>query len=175
MSAELALVEDPVLAEGLPEELSDTEHIGTISKLDKDVKRAALLLSQRQARWLVGEYYRIQEMRVRASNQVRASDKDGIPNLCISYSLDGYETMERNLKKVLGDWAAQWTVGRWLQSQTGIGPVISAGLLAHLDIRRCKTAGHFWAYAGLDPTKEWKKGEKRPWNAELKKIGRAHV
>ena len=112
MSAELALVEDPVLAEGLPEELSDTEHIGTISKLDKDVKRAALLLSQRQARWLVGEYYRIQEMRIRASNQVRASDKDGIPNLCISYSLDGYETMERNLKKILGDWAAQWTVGQ---------------------------------------------------------------
>jgi hypothetical protein len=28
--------------------------------------------------------------------------------------------------------------------------------------------GHFWRFAGLDPTSKWEKGKKRPWNASLK-------
>jgi hypothetical protein len=53
-------------------------------------------------------------------------------------------------------------------SIVGIGPVISAGLAAHIDVTRSNTVGHIWRFAGLDPTVEWKKGEKRPWNASLK-------
>jgi len=53
-------------------------------------------------------------------------------------------------------------------SITGIGPVITAGLLAHLDITQAPTAGHFWRFAGLDPTCKWEKKTKRPWNAGLK-------
>lgn len=62
----------------------------------------------------------------------------------------------------------------------GIGPVITAGLLSTLDVRKCKTAGHFWRFAGLDPTMKWEKGQKRPWNARLKclcafKVGESFV
>ena len=43
----------------------------------------------------------------------------------------------------------------------------------------CKTSGQLQAYAGLDPTKTWEKGQKRPWNAELKtlcfKLGESFV
>jgi hypothetical protein len=159
---------DPVLADGVVDELAVPEHFGTVSKLSKDLKKAACMLSQRQARWLVSEYYRIQKMRIMSGNQNRAAEKASSPSLCLSFMLDQHEVLERNVQKILGLWAEQWTVGRWLQSQMGIGPVISAGLLAHIDIRLCKTVGHIWRFAGLDPTLVWKKGEKRPWNAELK-------
>lgn len=54
----------------------------------------------------------------------------------------------------------------------GIGPNISAGLLAHLDIRVAKTPGNFLSFAGLiDPTRQpWEKKQKRPWNAKLKSL-----
>ena len=55
-------------------------------------------------------------------------------------------------------------------SQLGVGPVITAGLLAHLDIERAPSAGHFWSFAGLNPNMKWEKGQKRPYNAELKQI-----
>lgn len=36
----------------------------------------------------------------------------------------------------------------------------------------CPTVGHWWSYAGIagDNQKPWEKGQKRPWNAELKTI-----
>jgi hypothetical protein len=55
-------------------------------------------------------------------------------------------------------------------SLVGIGPVISAGMLAHLDVRLAQTAGHFWRFAGLDPSVRWEKKTKRPWNAALKRL-----
>lgn len=55
-------------------------------------------------------------------------------------------------------------------SITGIGPVIAAGLLAHIDIEKAPTVGHIWRFAGLDPTVTWGRGEKRPWNAKLKRL-----
>jgi hypothetical protein len=57
--------------------------------------------------------------------------------------------------------------------------VLSAGLLAHIDITKAPTVGHIWRFAGLDPTAVWMKGEKRPHNAALKlvcwKIGESFV
>ncbi len=55
-------------------------------------------------------------------------------------------------------------------SVVGIGPVIAAGLLAHIDITKAPTVGHIWRFAGLDPTLKWEKGQKRPYNAALKTL-----
>ena len=57
-----------------------------------------------------------------------------------------------------------------MRETVGIGPVISAGLLAHIDIEKAPTVGHIWRFAGLDPTVKWEKGKKRPWNAGLKTL-----
>jgi hypothetical protein len=53
-------------------------------------------------------------------------------------------------------------------SQKGIGPVIAAGLLSRLELK--PTVGAWWRFAGLDPTVTWGKGQKRPWNASLKRL-----
>lgn len=89
------------------------------------------------------------------------------------------ETVEDSIKKSLDDFSSADPVGRWSKSITGIGPVIAAGLLAHIDIEKAPTVGHIWRFAGLDPTMIWEKGKKRPWNAALKvlcwKIGESFV
>ena len=57
--------------------------------------------------------------------------------------------------------------------------MIGAGLLAHIDIEKAQTVGSIWSFAGLNPDAVWIKGEKRPWNAQLKtlcwKIGESFV
>lgn len=86
---------------------------------------------------------------------------------------------ERALASALGKYAEAQQLGQWAMSIMGIGPVLAAGLLAHIDIRIPKSAGGVWRFAGLDPTAVWEKGQKRPWNASLKvltwKIGESFV
>jgi len=146
------------------------EMFEVIRKLTRDMRDASKLLGRREARYLTDMYYAIQDFRIQAAGQVRAAGEDAEPNRVIGWLFDSMKMLEDNIKKSLGTFAAEYTVGRWLQGTTGIGPVISAGLLAHLDVRGCKTAGHFWRFAGLDPTMKWEKKSKRPWNAKLKTL-----
>lgn len=140
-----------------------------LTKLNSDMKAAARLMGRRSVRSLVDLYYQLQEFRKRTSNQLRSAG-DGEPDMVIEWADDNMRRLEGNIRKALGEFAAAYNVGQWLQSITGIGPVISAGLLAHLDIRRAKTCGHFWRFAGLDPTVKWESKQKRPWNAQLKTL-----
>ena len=137
-----------------------------LTKLTKDVKNATSTLSQPEARYLVDTYYSMQNFRIRCSNQVRAAGTDE-PHETLSFIQKNFEILENQIKNILKAYVQNNPLGDWLFSITGVGPVIAAGLLAHLDITKAPTAGHFQAYAGLDPTKEWKKGEIRPWNSQL--------
>lgn len=140
----------------------------SITRLDRDMRSASRLLGQREARYLVDCYYAIQDFRIQAAGQVRASAESEEPNRVLEWLFDSMRRLEGDVQKSLGEFSDRYLIGQWLQSLVGIGPVISAGLLAHLDVRGCKTAGHFWSFAGLDPTKKWEKKTKRPWNAKLK-------
>lgn len=146
---------------------ADSDQFETIERLDKFLKAAAKQLDQRSARMLVSAYYLIQKMRVRLENQLKTSNK---PDAVLTWFFNNTKTLENDCKRALHTFAKEWKIGNWLLSLLGIGPVLSAGLLAHLDIRDCRTASRFWRFAGLDPTQEWKEGEKRPWNAQLKTL-----
>jgi len=63
--------------------------------------------------------------------------------------------MENQIKRSLDKFTDHHPVGKWMKSIHGIGPVIAAGMLAHIDIEKAPTAGHIWRYAGLDPTVVW--------------------
>jgi len=142
-----------------------------IKKLTKALKDAALTLSPRQGRYLVDAYYQLQENRKATANQLRAAKKEGEPpNPAIEWIYDNMVTLENQAKHVLGTFARSQRAGRWMLSVHGVGPVLSAGFLAHLDIEKAPTAGSFWRFAGLDPTVTWEKGQKRPWNGPLKTL-----
>lgn len=147
-----------------------------VTKLHKDLRVAAKTLSRDEARYLVDSYYQLQEDRKRAAARLRQLDAGGAedaaaePHDILGWLGTQSATLEKQLIIPLDIYTENHPVGRWAKSICGIGPVIAAGLLAHINIERCPTAGHLWAFAGLDPTKKWLKGQKRPWNARLKTL-----
>lgn len=139
-----------------------------VERLSRDIRDAASLLSPAEARYLVSTYYEVQEQRIRANAQVRAANESGEPNRILEWAADQYQAAENNARRALQAFAEDKTVGLWSLSITGVGPVIAAGLLAHIDIEKAPSAGHIWRFAGLDPTVKWERGQKRPWNTQLK-------
>lgn len=156
-----------------------TLELESATRLTKDIKQAAKTLSSDEARYLVDAYYQLQGDRIRSDNQVRALQASDEPHQTIAWLAANAGLLERNIKSALDAYSDAHVVGQWSKSIVGIGPVISAGLLAHIDITKAPTVGHIWRFAGLDPTVSWNKSEKRPWNASLKtlcwKIGESFV
>lgn len=149
-------------------ETQTEEAFHALSKLRKDLRTAAETLGAQEARFLVDHYYIVQEGRKRSANQIRQMDEE--PHLVVKWFFDNSAVLERNIQSALDVWTSSFLLGRWAKSIHGIGPVLSAGLAAHVDVRIANTAGKLWSFAGLDPRAVWKKGEKRPWNATLKTI-----
>jgi hypothetical protein len=146
------------------------EDIPNLERLSRDIRQATATLDRREARYLVDTYYQMQDYRISTGNQGRSMAKDAEPHLTLDFFQSQMDTLEKQVRSVLDTWTTMDPLGVWAKSITGIGPVIAAGLLAHIDIEKAPTVGHIWRYAGLDPTVEWGKGEKRPWNASLKVI-----
>lgn len=150
-----------------------------VVRLSRDLAVAAVELSPNEARYLVDAYYAIQGYRIATANQVRALTQSEEPHSVISWQLDQMSVLERQILRALDRWTDGQAPAIWAKSIVGIGPVIAAGLRAHIDISHAPTAGHIWSFAGLNPETTWEKGQKRPWNASLKtlcwKIGESFV
>lgn len=141
-----------------------------IEKLTRDLRSASITLSDTEARFLVDAYYQMQDNRIRADGQCRSMRKDGEPHDVLAWLASQNNTLEDQIRGALKKYAESKPIGRWALSICGIGPVITAGLLAHINIEHCPTAGHLWSFAGMNPTAKWEKGKKRPWNAALKRL-----
>tara|TARA_Y100000310_G_scaffold333107_1_gene409975 strand:- start:247 stop:1092 length:846 start_codon:yes stop_codon:yes gene_type:complete len=160
----------------------------TVELLARDQRAAAATLSDAEARYLVEQYYMVQDFRIRASNQLRALTTSGEPHETLDWSAKQLRRFESQVKNALDTFSMGHPIGERLQAVVGIGPVISAGLIAHLrgDIETKtqddanQTVSAWWRFAGLDPDIQWGKGEKRPFNASLKvlvayKLGESFV
>lgn len=149
------------------------------TRLARDVRELSVGLDASSTRKLVDAYYTLQENRMAFGKQAKDLEKQGSPNDLVSYLSANLYIMERSLKYPLQQFASQSVAGAWALEQYGIGPVLSAGLVAYIDITKAPTAGSVWRYAGLDPTITWEKGHKRPYNAQLKtlcwKIGQSFM
>ena len=172
-----------------------------LRRLTRDIRNAAKTLTDAQARFLVDSYYVMQRDRIRAAHQTRTlqqTEPVPEPHEVVDWLSAQTATLETSIKSVLQVYARHHPVGNWALSIVGIGPVIAAGLLAHINLEpwRCKnpkrplkvkcfegqpctpqcgteishTVGHIWRFAGLDPTVKWEKGQRRPWNGQLKRL-----
>ena len=150
-----------------------------LKKLKRDIRSGGATLGRDEARFLVDLYYTMQEHRIATAGQERSLVKSGEPHETIAFFSGQMETLESQVKSVLDVFSASDPLGQWARSVVGIGPVIAAGLLAHIDIAKAPSYGNVWSFAGLNPTVKWEKGQKRPWNASLKtlcwKIGESFV
>jgi hypothetical protein len=136
------------------------EETNVIQKLTKDLKEASKILSTQEARYLVDTYYMMQEIRKRSDNQILALKASGEPNGVVGWLSDNTTLLENQVKRALDVFTNANPVGCWAREILGIGPVISAGLIAHIDISKCTTVGSLWRFAGLDPSREWMGDEK---------------
>jgi hypothetical protein len=149
--------------------------------LRKDLRELARSLTIPQVRYVVDCYYQWQRFRIAAGNQVAALSKAAEPHAVIQWTQGRQLALEKDVQAVLDAYSLSEPsgMGRWARGVCGVGPVLASGLVAHIDITRSPTVGHIWAFAGLDPTRKWEPGTKRPWNASLKvlcwKLGQSFV
>src|SRR6266536_2117825 len=125
-------------------------------------------LSAAELRLLVANYYQAQQMRKSMDMQLRHLG-DRQPLEVSTFAAEGFADIEEQIAKAFNKLLTS-PVAQWIKAQRGIGPVITAGLLAHINIEKAPTAGHIWSFAGLNPDLIWEKGQKRPYNAELKQL-----
>ena len=153
-----------------PNEMQPSEYFESVLRMTRDLRNASITLSFREARFLVDAYYAMQRDRIRAAHQTRTLVANEEPHDIISWVQDQRHTLEGQVAKALDAYSASLEYGVWARSIVGIGPIISAGLAANIDISKAPTVGHVWRFAGLDPTVKWEKGKKRPWNGSLKRL-----
>jgi hypothetical protein len=167
--------------EELPELDADT--IKAWKKKGKDI-------GINEARYLIDFYYGVQKLRIHNSNKISALERDATekvkelklnpkdpevikefiePHDAIKWTYDAYYSMEKKIYKLLEIYAKTHPMYWFFEQTCGIGPVLASSFLAFIDIYKAPNAGHIWSYAGLNPNQHWNKGEKRPWNANLKK------
>lgn len=144
-------------------------------KLTKEEILAAAGMGRNEAMAMVGFYYTSQKLRIGAGNKISAHERntdllhsDG--EIHLAKLKDGQSFIEKQAARSLQAFAENSLLGRWCMSNAGVGPIITAGMLAHIDISKAPTAGAIWRFAGLDPTIKWEKGQKRPYNAALKTL-----
>lgn len=154
------------------------QHDLVVLRLQKDIASAADTLTPREARYIVDLYYQVQEYRIALSAQIRAVGT-AEPHAMLDFMTAQVQTLERQCQRALDLWTRDHPLSKWARGICGVGPVIAAGLRAHIDITKAPTVGHIWRFAGLDPTLVWEKGQKRPFNASLRvlcfKIGESFV
>jgi hypothetical protein len=152
-----------------------------VFKLSRDMTKALRQsgggVTANEARFLVDTYYAMQDQRIRTGNQTKGLDRDAKkqgteaePHEAIDWVLVQFSTLEQQVGKLLAVYTETHPMNWFFEQTHGIGPILAAGLLAHIDITRAPTVGHIWNYAGLNPSVKWEKKTKRPWNAELKKL-----
>ena len=124
-------------------------------KLSKDLKLAAATLSPHEARFLVDYYYTAQESRKRTANQIRALSESGEPNQLIRWLFGNVKYLEKAIAGALTKYAESQPLGQWCLAQRGIAGIITAGLLAHIDLAKAPTCGHIWSFAGITGHDEW--------------------
>jgi ribosomal protein S14 len=130
----------------------------------KDLREAAKRLGLNEARYIVDCYYQWQEYRIAAAGQVRAltAGTPAEPAEALQWVQAQMVRTEDDLRAILEVWTKVEPSGMaaWARQHIGVGPVIAAGLRAHLDITRARTVGHWWRFGGLDPSNEWLGREK---------------
>lgn len=123
----------------------------------KDLRELATSLTAHEGRYLVDLYYQIQEYRIASQGQQRSLFDTDEPNAAIGFMAKEMHRLEQTIAAMLDKYSLSEPtgMGAWARGIVGIGPVIAAGLVAHVDVSHCQTAGSLWRFAGMDPTMEW--------------------
>ncbi len=147
-----------------------TTEAARVKRMKRVLVKTAATLGREDACYLVNAYYAIQRHRESAEAQLQRAADGSQPHELIAWLAEQDRVVEKQIKRVLDEWSDTLPAARWAKSILGVGPMIAAGLAAHIDISRCRTVGQVWRFAGYDPTLRWAPGTRCPWNRQLKRI-----
>ena len=130
-----------------------------VKKINRDIidaiRNKKMILTKQDIRYLVDVYYQLQERRKAAKSQLRAATESEKPFRFVNWAGDQMFTIEKEIKLALTAWTETDHTSVWARGVFGIGPVISAGLAAHIDIKEAITVGHIWNFGGVNPKSVW--------------------
>ena len=133
--------------------IKNTYGLDPFQRLDKDTARSTVgEMSREEVRSIVDIFYTLQENRIRTGNQFDALEKADKRRAVIDWFFAYFDATEKNMQRVLKEYAQSQPIGRWAMSIHGIAETLAAGLLAHIDIGKAQTVGSIWRFAGLDPS-----------------------
>jgi len=145
-----------------------------VVRLRADVKRDLFsddIMTREEIRQLVSTFYEQQDNRIRAAGRQRELAAVERQHSAITYATNQASLLETNIQAMLQVAVEQsGEMGEWLMSLHGIGPVLAAGILAHINMEIVQVAGQIHSYAGMTPGKTREKGKKLTYNPELKKM-----
>ena len=117
---------------------------------------------------IVELYYDCQDLRIAHANKERTEPPSELVQWLDFWMHAGESVITTKLK----DWInsdKSPAEAKWAYDQVGIGPIIAAGLAAHIDVTKADSVSAVWKFAGLAPGFDRKiKGVKLPYNARLK-------
>lgn len=152
--------------------LPKAERLTAIEALNADLRIAAGLLTPDDVKVYCQLYYGLQGFRKRVKSRYdaskeaeqlraklagRAPSEAMAPNVLLAFEFKQFRTLEAQMKAMMLGNARSKLAGRWLLSIFGIGPVIAAGLLAHIDVKKAPHVGNIYNFAGLNPNVKWMK------------------
>lgn len=124
------------------------------------------------------EYLRttFQRHRIQMGNRIAAveSGRSTVDIETIQRYMDRFQSMEDEVTAEIALAVKEHPMWEWFERVKGIGPSLAGCLLAHVDIERATSISALWKYAGQGVTDGQSdrrtKGEKLPYNADLKRI-----
>jgi hypothetical protein len=148
------------------------------SLLRADARAAVARLAEDPAqgltivRYLVESYYDQQQFRISSAHRARMTEKAGATAFLLTWLAKRDQDTEKAIVAMLDQYTREEKtgMGMWAREFVGVGPIISAGLLATINMDIATTPSKVWRFFGLDPTVKWEKGKKRPWSALAKQL-----
>ena len=124
-------------------------------------------------------YYDAQKLRIIHANKERSEGVSPLKEWFDYWLNAGEKVLISKLKKWVESLESP-VESKWAYEQIGIGPVIAAGLAAHIDVEKARTISALWKFGGQAPGFDKKvKGQKLPYNGRLKtllwKLGESFV
>jgi hypothetical protein len=98
------------------------EFLESIQRLTRDLKSAAITLSDREARFLVDSYYAMQRDRIRAAHQNRTLSENAEPHDVLLWLQSQRDTLEKQIARALDAYSDGLVVGRWARCAPGSAP-----------------------------------------------------
>lgn len=126
-----------------------------LASLSRSTKQSMAVVTDKQMRLIIDNYYQTQHYRMNISNQIRAVNQ-GFDDVqegetpAIAWLLADVKNRENQIKLMINEYAKNNPVCQWAMTTVGIGPVFAANLWSYIDMTKCQHANQFLSYAGLN-------------------------